>query len=198
MLETTCFTYILLYSSFFLNLFLIIFCHFFPIIIKGGIIPSVEEVDNLSDEELYSYLSMYKSKIGPVVNSTRDLYRNMLRKAITDGGSLAKHELENESIAATTGSDLAEDFEIIGDEENCLAAGDVQGDQSNDEEDDDDVELAEEVDVIGSNEWVQNDPQEALIDPNKPKNFFFKAFIIGALLSIGAVIVLYLLSMYLD
>lgn len=158
----------------------------------GGIIPSVEEVDNLSDGELYSYLSMYKPSIGPVVDSTRDLYRKMLRKAITDGGSLSKHEVENESTAATTGSDLAEDFEIIGDDENSPAAGDVQENHLDDE-----VELAEEADVIGSNEWVQNDPQEALIDPSK-STFFFKTFVIGFILSTASLVFMYLLSKYLD
>lgn len=155
----------------------------------GGIIPSEDEVDTLSDEQLYTYLSMYKPSIGPVVDSTRDLYRKMLLRAIADGGSLSKHELENESTAATTGSDL--DFEIIGEDENSPAAGDVQ------EFIDDDKFIEEGVDVIGENEWVQNDPQEALIDPN-PSSFCLKAFLFGFLLSSAFICIIFLLSFFSD
>ena len=132
---------------------------------------------------------MYKPTIGPVVDSTRDLYRRMLLKAIAEGGSLSKHELENESTAATTGSDL--DFEIIGEEDNSPAAGDVQ------EIVEDDDYIEEGIDAIGENEWVQNDPQEALIDPS-PSSFCLKAFLFGFLLSSACIIIIFILSFFSD
>lgn len=70
-----------------------------------------DPVDNLDDDSLYREMRKYKPDVGPIVDSTRNLYRKMLRKSLD--GPLFAHvtPAASTSAPATTSPVLIEQEE---------------------------------------------------------------------------------------
>lgn len=69
-----------------------------------------DPVEDLSDEELFQELRKYKPDVGPVVDSTRGLYRKLLRRSIDPSTTIPTDVYSNASTSESNGS---EEFELL-------------------------------------------------------------------------------------
>lgn len=132
------------------------------------------DVDSLTDEELFNQLRVYRPDVGPVVDSTRSLYRSLLRKALqgilTPTSSQEQVSIQarksprrkTTQLVAETPDDT---FEILG--------GDIPEKE------------AQEWLENHPQEWVQNDPNEVA---SVKFSFFFKCVFYGVLVSFFAIV----------
>lgn len=140
------------------------------------------DVDTLSDEDLYSQLRVFRPELGPVVDTTRILYRNMLKKALD--GKLSPVVSPFSSIPSSQDGDVfslpnksprrrkahQEDdtFEVLGDDATSAEKAEEALEGMN---------LSNKyVDSDYRDEWVQNDAVE--VSPAR-FSFFLKAVFFG-------------------
>jgi len=129
------------------------------------------DIDSLSDHDLYAQLRVYRPHLGPVVDSTRALYRNLLRKALN--GELSPSGSPNTSL------------------ENRVKKSPAKRRKQDEEDSIDD----EQFEVLGAEipvpvkpyeeEWVQNDPMD-LESPGR-FTFFLKSIFFGGIVALIAI-----------
>lgn len=70
-----------------------------------------DPVEDLSDEELYQELRKYKPDVGPIVDSTRGLYRKLLRRSIDPNTVIPA--IVHPSPNSSSESNGSEEFELL-------------------------------------------------------------------------------------
>lgn len=155
----------------------------------------VDWVDDLDDENLYNHLREYRQHLGPVVETTRSLYRTLLKKALVEGSpKLSEIAGTGDVVEPLQESPTVELRSRKSPRRRSRKSSPIVDEVNDEDEEDeefevispDEVAAVKETDYEGG-EWVQNDPHEVA----PAFSFFVRAFLFGLGLSALAIFIIY-------
>ena len=155
-----------------------------------------ELVDTLSDEDLYYRLKEFKPELGPVVDSTRSLYKRLLLKALQ--GDLTATSILNSSKESTRSPQGSSSGPITRSQTTPTEDGNEGGETTEEEDDqeteeeamdvaDDEFEILDNRELDGEDQYFQ---RQALITDNGESNsFLIKTVVVGLIIAALAIII---------
>lgn len=153
----------------------------------------------LTDQQLYSQLRHYRPEIGPVVDTTRELYTKMLLRALDDQNDQSLLSSPSGRNQPPSSNDVTP--EVPTPHTTVEAVVDDLGDEEVDHEGSD-IEFLTESAVEDDNfsrhslnrSYQHAHKSRLVIEEELPENHFFaKAFLVGLALVLISVFILYLL-----
>lgn len=154
-----------------------------------------EIVEALCDEDLYSRLKEFKPDLGPVVDSTRSLYKRLLIKALEsnqDATSIlnsSKEVSEMESpVGPVTRSKTSSNPEAGHDGETTEEEEDQETEDDTEAMDvaDDDFEILDNRELEGEDPYFQR--HASATDTAETNNFLIKTVVVGLIFAVLAII----------
>lgn len=154
-----------------------------------------ELVDTLSDEDLYYRLKEFKPDLGPVVDSTRTLYKRLLLKALM-GDADAKGLLNssNDILGSPDSSPAGPVTRSKTTSAPDADEGDTTEENSDQEDTEEDANVAEDdFEILESNQELDGEDayfqrHSLTTDTVETNNFLIKTVVIGFIFAVLAII----------
>lgn len=154
-----------------------------------------ELVETLSDEDLYFRLKEFKPELGPVVDSTRSLYKRLLLKALQ--GDLTATSILNSSKESVEGPQASPPGPVTRSKTTTADDENVGGETTEEEDDegteeeamdvaDDDFEILDNRELEGEGQYFQR--QALTTDGGESNSFLIKTVVVGLIFAVLAII----------
>lgn len=153
-----------------------------------------ELVETLSDEDLYFRLKEFKPELGPVVDSTRSLYKRLLLKALQGDASATSilnsskeiNDVESPSGPVTRSKTSSNPEE--GNDGDTTEEDDQETEEDAEAMDvaDDDFEILDNRELEGEDQYFQRHASTA--DTVETNNFLIKTVVVGLIFAVLAII----------
>ena len=146
-----------------------------------------ELVDTLSDEDLYYRLKEFKPDLGPVVDSTRSLYKRLLAKALqgeASAASILNSSRDSHESVEKSGPMTRSKVTTPAEEDDEATEEDSQ--TEDDAGEDDDFEILDNQELEGEDHYFQRSGADAATA--EANNFLIKTVVVGFIFAVLAII----------